>query len=251
MNKFKIPIFLFLIFFLGDRVHAQDFRKQQKKFSRVINAYKEKEACLKQLLKEKNLPYPPPQIYIRIFKLEGLLQLWVRHPSIDSFQIFNEYKICSSSGDVGPKRQQGDRQVPEGFYWVDGFNPNSKFYLSLRINYPNEVDKILGVKRNLGGDIFIHGNCVTIGCIPITDDGIKELYLMAVEAIDQGQTRIPVHIFPMKFENGISHLESKFGSNENPVSFWRNLKEGYNHFEKHKRVPPIKVTKDGKYQYGR
>lgn len=105
----------------------------------------------------------------------------------DLFRLIKDYQICSLSGELGPKRQQGDLQVPEGFYWIDRFNPASNFYLSLGINYPNQFDRILGKSGELGGDIFIHGGCVTIGCIPITDDKIKELYLIAVEAKSNGQ----------------------------------------------------------------
>ena len=102
------------------------------------------------------------------------------------------------SGILGPKRQEDDWQIPEGFYHIDRFQPDSKFYISLGIGYPNTSDKILGVKDNLGCDIFIHGGCATVGCIPITDDQIKELYLVALETQSNSERRIPVHIFPAR-----------------------------------------------------
>src|SRR5690606_11025729 len=99
----------------------------------------------------------------------------------EKFTLVKTYPVCSSSGLPGPKRKKGDRQTPEGFYHIDRFNPQSAFHLSLGINYPNSSDKILG-HSDPGGDIFIHGSCVTIGCVPLTDDLIKEVYVLAVEA---------------------------------------------------------------------
>jgi len=85
-----------------------------------------------------------------------------------------------------------------GFYDLDWFNPQSNFYLSLHINYPNAADRILGSHQNPGGDIFLHGNCVSIGCIPITDDGIKEVYWLAVLVQNEGERHMPIHIFPSR-----------------------------------------------------
>jgi murein L,D-transpeptidase YafK len=105
-----------------------------------------------------------------------------KNTSDQEFLHIKTYTVCATSGLIGPKRMQGDLQIPEGFYYIDRFNPYSNFYLSLGINYPNTSDRILGDKNNLGGDIFIHGDCVTIGCLPITDSEIKELYIFCVEA---------------------------------------------------------------------
>jgi murein L,D-transpeptidase YafK len=246
--KSMIRILFCLACIFAQEISAQDFRVEQKKDARVKNAYQEKEASLKQSLMHAKLPYPPKEIYIRIFKTEQILELWVRCQNSDSFQIFKEYKICASSGEIGPKRKQGDGQVPEGFYWVDGFNPNSNFHLSLKINYPNESDRILGMKGNLGGNICIHGDCVTIGCMPITDDGIKELYIMAIEACASGQKRIPVHIFPARFKDRIQTLQN-YRKDKRLNDFWTNLKYGYEYFEKNKRLPNVSVKKNGMYQY--
>ncbi len=109
-------------------------------------------------------------ILLRAYKQESELELWAKNKKDKQYTLLKTYKICASSGTLGPKRKQGDIQVPEGFYVIDRFNPVSNFYLSLGVSYPNASDKILGVKGALGGDIFIHGNCVTIGCLPISDD---------------------------------------------------------------------------------
>ncbi len=250
MNKIYcvLQISFCLAYLFVQNTSAEDFRTEQNKYIRVRNAYREKEASLKHSLLQAGLPYPPKEIFIRIFKTEMILELWIRCHNSDTFQIFKEYKICASSGEIGPKRKQGDEQVPEGFYFIDGFNPNSNFHLSLKINYPNESDRIIGVKGSLGGNICIHGNCVTIGCIPITDDCIKEVYLLAVEARTSGQKRIPVYIFPARFKDGIQILQNN-SRNKRLIDFWLNLKTGYDYFEKHKALPKINVKKDGTYLF--
>lgn len=158
------------------------------------------------------------------------------------------YDFCSTSGEPGPKRREGDRQIPEGVYFINHFNPLSNFHLSLGINYPNASDQILSDKREPGGNIYIHGNCVTIGCIPITDDKIKELYVLAVEARANGQTKIPVHIFPSVLnEGGVNQLRTSFANDLNRTAFWENLSTVYSDFEKRKELRQIGITKTGHY----
>jgi len=230
------------------RTSGQSFKAEQIKFDRVRAAIAEKEPAIKRLFAEKGLTYPPKQVFIRVFKREQTVELWVSGAERDTFELLKEYKVCASSGTVGPKRQQGDDQVPEGFYRVDRFNPMSNYHLSLGVRYPNEADKKLGVKGRLGGDIFTHGNCVTIGCVPITDEGIKELYVIAVEARSSGQTSIPIHIFPTKLnQKGLKRLEREFGDPK-LLEFWMSLKPGYDFFESNRRLPIVTVDNQGKYQ---
>src|SRR5207244_1746866 len=132
------------------------------RYPRVKVAFAEKESSIKELFKQKGVAYPPKRIFIRAFKREQILELWAGEADGDKYQLLKEYRICAGSGVLGPKRKEGDRQVPEGFYSIDVFNPTSNYYLSMRVDYPNQSDRILGGKNRLGGDIFIHGNCVTI-----------------------------------------------------------------------------------------
>ncbi|MEW6469323.1 MAG: L,D-transpeptidase family protein [Bacteroidota bacterium] len=225
-----------------------DFRSAQKKYERVKTAYSEKQDSVKKWLKAKNIDINTVNIFLRAFKKEGTLEVWARNKGQSQYVHLRDYSICASSGVLGPKRKQGDGQVPEGFYVIDRFNPVSNFYLSLGINYPNESDKKLGHKGNLGGDVFIHGNCVTIGCIPVTDDKIKELYVLAVEARNAGQSKIPVDIYPCRMnEEGMLYLSGHDGNGHE--TFWKNLKEGYDWFEKKKTVPKVYVDKEGKYSF--
>jgi murein L,D-transpeptidase YafK len=160
------------------------------------------------------------------------------------------YPICETSGVLGPKRKFGDVQVQEGFYELDWFNPQSNFFLSLHISYPNGADRILGSSANPGGDIFRHGNCVTIGCIPITDDGIKEVYWLAVLVHAAGQRHLPIEIFPARLTaDGFKTLAQSYASQSELLTFWSNLREGYDLFEKDHRARKIRVASDGRYKF--
>jgi murein L,D-transpeptidase YafK len=229
---------------------ARTFKEQQLQHPRVREAFAEKDTTIRKVFEHHDVQYPPKDIYLRVFKEEMILELWGRPDRDSPFVYLKEYEICYLSGELGPKRQQGDLQVPEGFYHIDRFNPQSRFHLSLGINYPNESDRILGKSGSLGGDIFIHGSCVTIGCLPITDDKIKELYLIAIEAKSGGQEKIPVHIFPKRLnENGYRDLQERFSERETFLSFWANLKEGFDVFERTHSPPDITIDSLGYYHY--
>ena len=226
------------------------FRDLQWKFPRVRAAAGEKDALLHKRFQAKGLPYPPHAILFRAFKKEASLELWANAAADQPYVLVHEYRICTSSGVLGPKRRFGDEQVPEGFYELDWFNPQSNFFLSLHINYPNPADRILGYRQNLGGDIFLHGNCASIGCIPITDDGIKEVYWLAVLVHSQGQQRLPIQIFPARLtEDGLMSLAATHANQPGLPAFWRNLKEGYDLFEKGHRSPRITTRADGSYVF--
>ncbi|QHT66481.1 L,D-transpeptidase family protein [Rhodocytophaga rosea] len=226
------------------------FKTAQLKYARVKSAYQDKEESVKALFTTRKLDLSQSHLFIRAFKQEGLLEVWAKHPQQTTYQLVITYPVCASSGVLGPKRYGGDGQVPEGFYYIDRFNPQSNFHLSLGINYPNESDRILGEKANLGGDIFIHGSCVTIGCLPLTDDKIKELYIMTVEARSNGQSRIPVHIFPAKLtEANLNRLKQEYSTEPTLLNFWQQLKTGYAQFEASKQIPTIIVDAKGIYQY--
>jgi hypothetical protein len=153
------------------------------------------------------------------------------------------------AGTLGPKRLEGDYQVPEGFYYINEFNPKSVYHLSLGLNYPNISDRILGDSIQPGGDIYIHGSCVTTGCIPIMDQQIEELYILAAHAKSQGQDFIPVHIFPVDFKNQKSadYLARYLKDFPEYSAMAGELKQVYTYFEKTKKLPLILVTKKGDY----
>lgn len=236
-------IFIFILIIM----QGVSFKETQLRHSRVKNAYAEKEKTVDQYFVNKKLIHKGSRIFIRAFKKEEALEVWISEKGKQTFSLLHSYEFCSSSGTLGPKRKEGDLQIPEGIYHINHFNPQSNFHLSLGINYPNSSDKILSDKRQPGGAIYIHGNCVTIGCIPITDDKIKELYVLAVEAKNSGQDKIPVHIFPARLDQaGISYLKNNFDDAEK-ITFWENLKVIYESFEKTKTLKEIRVDSNGRY----
>ena len=206
MKKIRLlTLFILLLLFPSVanflNLQAQDtFAYEQLLNNRVLLAQIDKENTLRQEFALRGLTYPPKAIYLQAFKKEGLLEIWVLTEQ-GIYAKFKEYTICTSSGKLGPKRIQGDGQVPEGFYYINKFNPVSSFYLSLGINYPNDSDRIFGGYNPLGGDIYIHGDCKSVGCLPLTNEKMKEVYWLAVMACNNGQYRPPVHIFPMRFSN--------------------------------------------------
>ncbi len=242
MMRYLIFISLIMIF------QDASFKDGQLKNSRVKVAYQEKENIVKNYFKSKNLNYVGFQLFIRAFKKEESLEVWIKEKGKEEFVLLQTYPFCASSGTLGPKRKEGDSQIPEGIYYLNHFNPLSNFYLSLGVNYPNASDKILSDKNHPGGDIYIHGNCVTIGCIPLTDDKIKEVYILAVEARDKGQEKIPIHIFPDRLDEGvIEKLEHEYSPPKATLGFWKNLQPVYEDFKSSQKVKQVKVNMSGGY----
>lgn len=227
----------------------RSFKDSQKRYPRVRTAYAEKTETIKNQLAAQGFKLDGLQIYLRVFKFEKELELWGRNSSGEKFKKIKTFDVCATSGKLGPKRKRGDLQIPEGFYHIDRFNPSSNFYLSLGINYPNKSDRLLGVKSSLGGDIFIHGDCVTIGCVPITDDLIKELYVYCVEAKNQGQKNIPVTICPVRLTSDkYALLKKEFKDDSDKLNLWKALKQGYDLFNKNRTLPAIEFLASGQYK---
>ncbi|HXN96164.1 MAG TPA: L,D-transpeptidase family protein [Candidatus Acidoferrales bacterium] len=247
--KIALPL-LFLLTASLSSDELKSFRDVQWKYPRVRTASKEKDEVLRQRFKDKDLAYPPRAILLRAFKQVAQLELWAADAEDKAFVLVHEYRICTSSGTLGPKRRFGDEQVPEGFYELDWFNPQSNFFLSLHISYPNASDRILGSHQNPGGDIFLHGNCASIGCIPITDEGIKEIYWLAVLVHNQDHQHLPIQIFPVRLtDDGLKTLVTTHATQPALIAFWGNLKQGYDLFERNHRLPRIKTRADGAYAF--
>lgn len=247
----------FLIFtaLLGLASNAQgdnvSFISIQKTLSRPNEALKRKADTLQKQFEAKGLAWPAKNIYIRSFKYDSQLEVWVRNDIKEPYKLFKTYKVCAMAGSLGPKRMQGDYQVPEGFYYINEFNPNSTYYLSLGLNYPNPSDRILSDSLQPGGDIYIHGSCVTVGCIPITDQQIDEVYIMAAYAKDAGQDFIPVHIYPVRYSNkkSAAYLSEFTKSDKQLKAFAETLENVYDHFELTHKLPVIMVNNRGEYVY--
>ena len=229
--------------------NAFSFIDYQKSFQRPGEALQKKEDTLQKQFEAKKLKWPAKYIYIRSFKYDSQLEVWAKNEIQEPFKLFKTYRVCALAGTLGPKRMEGDYQVPEGFYYVNVFNPKSNYYLSLGINYPNASDKILSDSQRPGGDIYIHGSCVTVGCIPIRDEQIDELYIIAAHAKDQGQDFIPVHIFPVRFtvEKSVKFLENLTRDDQDLKKFSNSMEDAFDYFEKHKQLPVVLIGEKGEY----
>jgi murein L,D-transpeptidase YafK len=225
------------------------FALEQLRHARVRDARVAKRFEIKRAFHERGIRYPAAEIFLRIFKRERSLEVWVRPEDATAFTLLKTYPVCALAGELGPKRRQGDNQTPEGFYYITLFNPYSEYHLSLHLNYPNARDRTAAAAGTaLGGDIFIHGGCSSEGCLAITDDGISELYWLAVEARAAGQRRIPVHIFPARLEQrDLEILQRSFADRPELGAFWASLKPAYDFFESTRQLPYIGVTAAGVY----
>lgn len=230
----------------------ESFLTSQLSFSRVSLARAQKEQTLRDRFTTLGLPFPPAGLYLRVFKVERIVEVWVLPRGGERYAHLVTYPVCAVSGWLGPKRGQGDLQIPEGFYEVESFNPMSEYHLSLRLNYPNEADRRAHPGAgSLGGDIYVHGGCQTIGCVPITDEHIRELYWLAVQARAGGARHIPVHVFPTRLDDaGLDWLEGFFGGDPALMDFWNRMQEGYAFFERERRVPGVGVDGSGRYVVG-
>jgi murein L,D-transpeptidase YafK len=247
MKQLILSLSIILITFSGFAQYS--FVDLQKTNSKVAGVFKVKEDTLQKQFEAAQLQWPPKQLYIRSFKYDSQLEVWVRNNSKEAFKLFKTYKICALSGALGPKRIEGDYQVPEGFYTINLFNPKSTYHLSLGLNYPNASDALLSDSTKPGGDIYIHGNCITVGCIPITDKQIEELYILASYAKNAGQDFIPVHIFPIRFTNpkSVEYYNKVTKDDEAYHHFTSRIKEAFDYFEQYKKLPLISVNKKGEY----
>ena len=181
------------------------------------------------------------KIFIRIFKKEHILQIWIKPKNSKVYKLLKEYEICKYSGSLGPKLKEGDRQAPEGFYKVykSSLNPNSSYHLSFNLGFPNSYDK--AHKRD-GSYLMVHGECVSSGCYAMGNKNIEEIYDLIKSALDNNQKYVQVHIFPFKMEKLSNYKSNKW------YDFWQNLKEGYEIFEKNK-IPPKVSVKNKRYVF--
>ncbi len=174
-------------------------------------------------------------VLVRIFKQESELEVW-KIDKAGKYALLKTYPMCRWSGKLGPKTRNGDRQAPEGFYHVSAgmLNPNSQYYVSFNLGYPNRLESALGYT---GEALMVHGACSSSGCYALTDQGVGEIYAIVSKALSSGQDRFQVQAYPyrMTAENMALHKDD-----EN-LPFWRTLKEGYDAFELTKQQPKVSV----------
>lgn len=185
---------------------------------------------------------PSAPILVRIFKHESELEIW-KQDSTGKFALLKTYPMCRWSGSLGPKKREGDRQAPEGFYHVSAgmLNPNSEFYLSFNLGYPNRLEAALGYS---GDALMVHGACSSSGCYALTDQGVSEIYAVAREALNGSQAAFQVQAFPFRMtpRNMADHRD------DSNFAFWSDLKRGYDIFEVTRRQPKVSYC-GGRYVF--
>ncbi|MDP4624337.1 MAG: murein L,D-transpeptidase [Akkermansiaceae bacterium] len=233
MKSFFLLLTLALLPSCGDKAKGQAKEKEIKQ--RIGKT-------MEQALKEKDLTLGSP-VFIRAFKEERVLELFVENIKSGNYELFRSYKIAAASGELGPKLAEGDGQVPEGFYFVppSAMLPTSRYHLAFNIGYPNEFDK---ANDRTGSFIMIHGSNVSIGCLAMTNEKIEEIYTLCNAAHNGGQRFFRVHIFPFR----MTEARMQKAAADPNLAFWKNLKTGYDLFEKNK-VPPDVSVKDKQYVF--
>lgn len=183
-------------------------------------------------------------VLIRSFKKESELEIW-KMASNGQYALLKSYPMCRWSGQLGPKKREGDRQAPEGFYDITpaSMNPNSSFYLSFNMGFPNAFDRTHG---RTGAHLMVHGACSSAGCYSMSDDQIAEIYAIVREAHNGGQRAVQMQAMPfrMSAENLAKH---RYDAN---MPFWRNLKEGSDMFEVARVEPKVSVCQ-ARYAFNR
>jgi murein L,D-transpeptidase YafK len=179
---------------------------------------------------DKNSP-----ILARIFKEEAEMEIWKKNRD-GKFALLKTYPICRWSGDLGPKKKEGDRQAPEGFYTITPgqMNPASNYFLAFNTGYPNAYDRAWGYT---GSELMVHGDCSSRGCYAMTDEQIQEIYALARESFFGGQNAFQLEAFPFR----MTALNMAKHRNNSNFAFWKMLKEGYDHFEATKQEPKVAV----------
>jgi len=206
----------------------------EESYQLPTRAMKELSPEMLTLLQQKNMPKDSP-ILVRLFKEESELEVW-KEDTTGQYQLLKVYPICRWSGELGPKKTEGDRQAPEGFYSITPglMNPNSNYYLAINMGFPNAYDRSNGYS---GAFLMIHGDCSSRGCYAMTDEQIGEIYSLAREAFLGGEKQFQIQAYPFRMtpKNLARHR------NNPNMAFWKMLKEGNDHFEVSHLEPKVDV----------
>jgi murein L,D-transpeptidase YafK len=186
------------------------------------------------LIEEKHMDMTSP-ILLRIFKEESQLEVWKQNLD-GQYALLKTYPICRWSGALGPKKKEGDRQAPEGFYTITRgqMNPNSNYYLAFNTGYPNAFDRAWD---RTGSELMVHGDCSSRGCYAMTNEQIQEIYALAREAFFGGQQEFQLQAYPFR----MTALNMAKHRNNPNFAFWKQIKQGYDSFEATRQQPKVAV----------
>jgi murein L,D-transpeptidase YafK len=225
-------VVIFLVFFLfRNKIIGLFFSSKEKQtIESIVEKYNPKvKASLQNNFAKNNIESNDFEMAILAFKKEQILEVVVRKNENESWKLLKMYPFTAFSGKIGPKLKNGDKQIPEGIYQMEYLNPNSKYHLSIKVNYPNAFDREkakLDGRTDLGGDIMIHGKNVTIGCIPVGDKNIEEIFILATKTKNK---HFPIIIAPHDFRTNKTFPEIEAISWEKDL--YENIAKELTNFE--------------------
>ncbi len=198
---------------------------------------------VERLFAKAAVSFPPAELLFRGFKREHELEVWASSQKGGAMTKIATYAICRLSGELGPKRYEGDGQVPEGFYKINYYWPESAFHLEMKIGYPNAADKAIS-RGDPGGNIMIHGACASAGCLAMSDERAEELWTMAILSGGEEKNKlVHVHLFPSRTWDDLLR-DAAYAPHHR---FWANLKEGFDAFEKSRTLPSVSIDWQARY----
>lgn len=225
-------IVILLVFFLfRNKIIGLFFSSKEKQtIESIVEKYSSKvNASLQNTFAKNNIDSNDFEMAILAFKKEQILEVVVRKNKTESWKLLKMYPFTAFSGKIGPKLKNGDKQIPEGIYLMEYLNPNSKYHLSIKVSFPNAFDKEKAKQdglTDLGGDIMIHGKSVTIGCIPVGDKNIEEIFILATKTKNK---HFPIIIAPHDFRTNKSFPKIEAISWENEL--YENISKELTNFE--------------------
>ncbi len=206
---------------------------------RVASARARRLPELEALVARAGLGWPVDEAYLRVFKEEREVELWAARAGEPMVRLLT-VPICAASGELGPKRREGDLQVPEGLYEVTQYHPTSAYHLALKLSYPNASDRVRSDARAPGGLIYLHGSCASIGCIAIEDGPVELVYLLALEA---RRKPVPIDVFPFRL------TAARVAAGGPHRGLWAELLPVYEAFQARHRRPRVVVdARTGAYR---
>lgn len=203
--------------------------------------------------RDAGLSYPPKRALLRVFKHERVFEMWAADAADTPMTRIESVPICAASGELGPKRRQGDEQVPEGVYAIHRYNAWSGFHMSLRVNYPNRSDRARGFRPSLGGAIMVHGGCASIGCVAIENEAIERVFVATLDASRAGKQQPAIHMLPTRFDaEAWTRLDARADAAGEPEAtqlrtLWRELEAVDAAFAASKTIPTVAIDDHGAY----
>jgi murein L,D-transpeptidase YafK len=224
-----------------ERANSRDRAAREK----VKDVRARREPDVRALFSRANVAYPAPRLFLRAHKQERELELWAG-PRTGALTLVHTFPVCAASGELGPKRKRGDRQVPEGLYRITHINPASSFHLSLGINYPNAVDRLRSGADDPGNSIYIHGDCVSVGCLAIEDLPMELLFLAVMDAQQKYGAEVPVLMLPRRMDaEAAQSLAARAGEDAELAALWQALGEVDASFVSTRTPPAVQVGRRG------